>query len=101
MAAPILAAANDKTANGCRVVVLDRRPVQTDGLGRVPIGFGNVPEGPLLKSKHVAERLGVSQRWVTDKWRAGHLTGYQLPGSNRLRFDWSEVVACLEKKGGE
>jgi hypothetical protein len=56
-----------------------------------------LPEGPLLSSYELAQRLGVSQRWVTDKHHAGHLTGYRLPGSNRLRFDWREVMACLQK----
>lgn len=83
-----------------------------DPAGPLPMGFGvgrgadpsagvQLPELPLLKSHEVAERLGVKPRWVTDKLNAGHLTGYRLPGSNRLRFSWPEVMACLERSGGE
>jgi hypothetical protein len=59
------------------------------------------PSGPLLKATEVAERLNVTPRWVTDKWNAGHLKGYRLPGSNRLRFDWPEILACLDTNGSD
>jgi hypothetical protein len=76
-------------------------PARTQSRELIPVGFGRLPDGPLLSPREVAERLGVRPRWVTDKHNAGHLIGYRLPGSNWLRFDWSEVVACLEKNGGD
>ena len=56
--------------------------------------------GELLTAREVAGRLGVRTRWVTDKWNQGLLPGYRLPGSNRLRFVWRDVVASLERNGG-
>ena len=58
-------------------------------------------QGELLTAREVAGRLGVRTRWVTDKWNQGVLPGYRLPGSNRLRFAWAEVVASLERNGGQ
>jgi hypothetical protein len=51
----------------------------------------------LLSSVEVAKILGVRPRWVTDKWAAGYLPGRRLPGSNRLRFLWSEIEEALER----
>jgi hypothetical protein len=88
----ILAARRDETASP----VLE---LGTDG--RVPIGFAASADGQLMTSLQVAKALNVSQRWVTDKHGQGHLKGYRLPGSRLLRFDWDEVVECLEQNGGE
>jgi hypothetical protein len=73
--------------------------VQLDDHGRVPIGFAPARDSEMMTALEVAKALNVKQRWVTDNWRA--LNGYRLPGSNRLRFDWDEVVECLEQNGGE
>ena len=59
------------------------------------------PHEELLTAREVGERLGVRPRWVTDKWNEGVLPGYRLPGSNRLRFLWPEILACLERHGGQ
>lgn len=53
-----------------------------------------------LHAWEVAERLGVTVGWVWDKWEAGELPGRRLPGSNRLRFMWSEVEEVLERGRG-
>ena len=55
----------------------------------------------LLTAHEVARRLGVRTRWVTDKCHQGLLPGYRLPGSNRLRFSWDDVLASLERLAGD
>jgi predicted DNA-binding transcriptional regulator AlpA len=64
---------------------------------------------PLLKAYEVAERLGMSPRWVLEKWEAfdrGEPDG--LPGFRLgprppapVRFRWSEVEAWLRRQRGE
>ena len=60
-----------------------------------------LPAGPLLMANEIAEFLNVPPRWVMEKFNSGHLIGYRLPGSNRVRFDKSEVIATLQRQGAE
>lgn len=53
------------------------------------------PEQKYLLAWQVAERLGVTHRWVMDKAASGHLPCVKLPGSNRIRFIWADVEAAL------
>jgi predicted DNA-binding transcriptional regulator AlpA len=58
-------------------------------------------EERLLSAREVADFLGVTPRWVMEKYRAGDLPGAQLHGSNRARFWLSEIVATMTRpKGG-
>ena len=50
---------------------------------------------PLLTTRDVAERLGVSPATVLRRWRSGDLPGYRL-AENCLRFDPDELDAWLE-----
>lgn len=78
---------------------------QKNALYRTSAAPVEYPEGPLLNSAQIADRLGTSQRWVTDRWRAGLLPGYRLPsdgpGVGSLRFDWPTVLASFEQRGGD
>lgn len=55
--------------------------------------------GPLLTTRQVADRLGLSPETVLRRWRAGELPGFRL-GSNVLRFDPAEVDRWLEGQRG-
>ncbi len=55
---------------------------------------------PLLTTRQVADRLGLSPETVLRRWRAGELPGFRL-GSNVLRFDEAELDAWLEARRGE
>jgi hypothetical protein len=85
----------------------DLRPVSSTGVTTEPFGrFTQASSDAaialnteLLTARDVAERLGVRPRWVTDKCREGLLPGYRLPGSNRLRFSWPDVLASLQRYG--
>ncbi len=54
---------------------------------------------PLITAREVAERLGMSNAWVLDRWEAGELPGFRL-GSRAVRFRWSELEAWLESRRG-
>jgi hypothetical protein len=53
-----------------------------------------------VTAAEVADYFGMSPRWVVEKWRAGHIPGFHLPGSNRPRFFLSEIIAVW-RQGGE
>jgi hypothetical protein len=101
MADTILAAADDE-ASRARVEQLPHDPTRPrwafHSKTLLPAGFGTRPDDPFLTARELAELLNVTPRWVTDKHNAGALKGgFRLPGSNRLRFDWSKVLAGFEK----
>jgi excisionase family DNA binding protein len=48
----------------------------------------------LLRTRQVADFLGLSPETVLRRWRAGALPGYRL-ASNVLRFRESEIEAWL------
>jgi excisionase family DNA binding protein len=52
--------------------------------------------GRLLRTRDVADRLGVSPETVLRWWRRGELPGYRL-SSNVLRFAEADVDAYLER----
>jgi predicted DNA-binding transcriptional regulator AlpA len=54
-------------------------------------------EDRLLNAREVAAFLGVSPRWVLEKFRAGELPGARLHGSNRARFWLSEITATMQR----
>ncbi len=55
---------------------------------------------PLLTTRQVADRLGLSPETVLRRWRAGELPGFRL-GSNVLRFSEVELDAWLEARRGD
>lgn len=61
---------------------------------------------PLLKAHEVADRLGMSTKWVLEKWEAyargdpdglpGFRLGPRAPAP--VRFRWSEIEAWLRSR---
>lgn len=54
---------------------------------------------PLLTTRDVAARLGVSPETVLRRWRSGELPGFRI-GSNAVRFDADELTVWLEARRG-
>lgn len=51
----------------------------------------------LLRAREVGQRLGMSTAWVLDRWEAGELPGFKLPGG-AVRFDPDEIDVWLEER---
>jgi excisionase family DNA binding protein len=55
-------------------------------------------EEPLLTSREVAERLGLSWRWVLERFERGEIPGFKFGGkSGPVRFRWSEIEVWLDE----
>lgn len=56
-------------------------------------------DSPMMTTREVAERLGISKATVLRRWRAGEIPGYRL-ASNVLRFDRAEIEQWLADRKG-
>ena len=55
-----------------------------------------LPSRPLLTARELADRLGMTTRWVYLQVEQHELPAYQL--GRALRFDWSAVLRWLESR---
>jgi predicted DNA-binding transcriptional regulator AlpA len=56
-----------------------------------------VPHERPVRAVEVADYLDMSPRWVMDKYNAGDLPGFSLPGG-QARFYLSEIIESLRKR---
>jgi excisionase family DNA binding protein len=64
---------------------------------RLPREQGSGVNEPLLTTRQVAERLGLSPATVLRRYRAGEIPGYRL-ATNVLRFRADELEAWLQTR---
>jgi|SoiMethySBSTD1v2_1073268.scaffolds.fasta_scaffold1796495_2 predicted DNA-binding transcriptional regulator AlpA len=63
----------------------------------LPSALDSPRERP-VRAVEVADYLGMSPRWVMDRFNAGDLPGLRLPGG-QARFYLSDIIETLREGG--